>query len=541
MTPRLRRPLVALVASLALLAAPSLPAVATDGPAPGTDVRRAVRAPADADLRRLPAPASAGPVLAAEAPATAAQAPGTGPEALAAPVTVTLTATPVRGGVRLTTSAVNPAYRVLRAEGAGPEVEVAADATMPWSDTAVTLGTTYTYRVVPVADGAEAPASNRAASGPLPVPTGAEGTFVPVDPERVVDTRVGTGVRRGPVGARESIRFDPAARGTIPPSGVSAVLLNVTGTGPTVATYVTAWPSGTRRPVTSSLNLRAGQTRPNQVVVPLGADGAVELYNNAGSTHLIVDVQGFYSTADGLRGGEYHPVRPQRVADTRRTPPALGPGEEVWVPVAADGVDTERVVAVEVNLTVTAPTAAGHLTAWPGDLDAPQVSNVNFARGQTVANHAVVPVTVDEEGEPGIALRNSAGRTHVIIDVMGWYDEGLTEDGLRFAATRPDRVADTRRSAGRLGPGQSLVVPRRAVPPAAAHVVNVTATAGAGGGHLTVWSGQGSRPATSTVNFGRAEDAPNLATVVPDARGRFAVTAGTSPVHVVVDHLGFFY
>ena len=87
-----------------------------------------------------------------------------------------------------------------------------------------------------------------------------------------------------------------------------------------------------------------------------------------------------------------------------------------------------RVTAVDVNLTVTEPTTSGHITAWPGDLDPPCVSNVNFAPGQTVANHAVVPVSFDEERQPYIAVRNSNGDTHLIVDVQGWYDDEHARD-----------------------------------------------------------------------------------------------------------------
>ena len=42
------------------------------------------------------------------------------------------------------------------------------------------------------------------------------------------------------------------------------------------------------------------------------------------------------------------------------------------------------------NLTVTAPTAGGYLTAYPPDTTRPGVSNLNFNSGQTVANLALL-------------------------------------------------------------------------------------------------------------------------------------------------------
>jgi len=50
------------------------------------------------------------------------------------------------------------------------------------------------------------------------------------------------------------------------------------------------WPSDQPRPNASNLNLSTpGQTIPNLVTVPLGADGAVKMYTYGGA-HLIADV-----------------------------------------------------------------------------------------------------------------------------------------------------------------------------------------------------------------------------------------------------------
>ena len=83
-------------------------------------------------------------------------------------------------------------------------------------------------------------------------------------------------------------------QGGVPLSGVSAVVLNVTAVSPAKAGYVTVWPSGIPRTGTSNLNFRAGQTIPNTVVVPVGADGKIQLYNGSpGTVHLIADVAGY--------------------------------------------------------------------------------------------------------------------------------------------------------------------------------------------------------------------------------------------------------
>ena len=87
-------------------------------------------------------------------------------------------------------------------------------------------------------------------------------------------------------------------RDGIPTTGVEAVVLNVTVTGPTAPGFLTVWPDGKPQPVTSNLNFAAGQTIPNLVIAPVGPDGKIDLYNESttGSVHIIADVSGWFAT-----------------------------------------------------------------------------------------------------------------------------------------------------------------------------------------------------------------------------------------------------
>jgi hypothetical protein len=124
------------------------------------------------------------------------------------------------------------------------------------------------------------------------LPGTAAGGTTPLTPRRLLDTRSsGTG---RPIGPGGSIEVLPSNSGTVPRSGVVAVVLTVTSESSTVSGgYVTVWPAGTSRPVSSSLNPRTDRPVAVTVVVALGADGGVMLYNGAGSTHLIVDITGY--------------------------------------------------------------------------------------------------------------------------------------------------------------------------------------------------------------------------------------------------------
>ncbi|MBV8979586.1 MAG: hypothetical protein JO086_01680, partial [Acidimicrobiia bacterium] len=148
------------------------------------------------------------------------------------------------------------------------------------------------------ADGSPAPATT--------VSLPATARYTPLTPARILDTRDGTGGFSQPIGAGGSINVQVTGVGGVPSSGVSAVALNLTGTEATTGTFLSVYPAGTSRPTASNLNLGPAQNVANMVVVKVGTNGQVTLYNDQGWTHAIFDVAGWYS--DGITstaGGGY--------------------------------------------------------------------------------------------------------------------------------------------------------------------------------------------------------------------------------------------
>jgi hypothetical protein len=78
------------------------------------------------------------------------------------------------------------------------------------------------------------------------------------------------------------------------PTDAKAVVLNVTAVSPTAATYLTVFPTGTP-PTVSDLNPTPGDVEANLVVATVSPTGTVDLYNNAGTANVVVDVAGWYS------------------------------------------------------------------------------------------------------------------------------------------------------------------------------------------------------------------------------------------------------
>ncbi|POX57360.1 hypothetical protein C3489_01230 [Streptomyces sp. Ru71] len=240
--------------------------------------------------------------------------------------------------------------------------------------------------------------------------------FRPLTPTRFMDTRTGLGVPRAKVGSGGTARLQVTGVKGVPASGVSAVVMNVTATNASHSTVVTAYPDGTPRPGTSNLNVPAGRTVANLVVVPV-VNGRIALTNNYGSVDLLGDVVGYYTGGDGQA---FTGVEARRLMDTRSgygiRQGVVGPGRSVTLQVAGTGPVPAKISAVVLNVTATGPTTTGYVTVHPSGTSRGTTSNVNFRAGQTVPNQVVVPVI---DGK--VTFYNHAGNVHLIADVEGWF------------------------------------------------------------------------------------------------------------------------
>jgi Protein of unknown function (DUF1501) len=112
-------------------------------------------------------------------------------------------------------------------------------------------------------------------------------------PSRILDTRTGTGAPKAKIGATGLVELQVSGRGGVP-VGASSAVMNITATEPDASSYITVWPAGQGRPDASSLNTVAGLTVPNLVIAKLGTGGKVDMFNAAGTVHLIADVVGWF-------------------------------------------------------------------------------------------------------------------------------------------------------------------------------------------------------------------------------------------------------
>ncbi|MDQ4091133.1 MAG: hypothetical protein M3163_12640, partial [Actinomycetota bacterium] len=171
-------------------------------------------------------------------------------------------------------------------------------------------------------------------------PATTPGRFSPLTPARIVDTRDGTGGLAGAVGPGATVDLQVTGRGGIPTNDVAAVAMTVTVTAPSAHGYLTLFPGGTPQPLAANLNFVPGETVSNLAVVKVGSNGRVSLFNPAGTTHVVVDVAGWYSGSGVGNAGRFEPLAPSRILDTRTGTGGgarLGPGASLDLQVTGRG------------------------------------------------------------------------------------------------------------------------------------------------------------------------------------------------------------
>jgi hypothetical protein len=248
---------------------------------------------------------------------------------------------------------------------------------------------------------------------------GGAGLFEAQSPARILDTRTGTGAPHAKLGAGQSIVLQVAGAGSVPSSHVAAVVLNVTVTNPTAASYLTVFPSDDSSvPLTSNLNFSAGQTVANRVIVPLSATGQVTIFNGSGTVDVIADVSGWFTDSTGTGGFAFVGTVPSRLLDTRNCRCRMGPGKVLGL----QWIGPPFVAAFVLNVTVTHTTGYGYLTVYPYVVSMggppPLASDVNYGPGQTVPNLTVAALNVNYES---FDVYNGGGSADVVIDADGYY------------------------------------------------------------------------------------------------------------------------
>ncbi len=227
----------------------------------------------------------------------------------------------------------------------------------------------------------------------------------------------------------ETQNIQVSGLGSVPSTGVTAVVLNVTSTGTEKGGYFTLYPSGATRPTASNLNWIPGNAVANRVIVPV-ENGKVSLYSST-YAQAIVDVSGYFS--DATTGNYLVPISPVRICDTRPGNPSgltgidaqcngdtLNPRSQLKVKVAgAGGLPSSGVSAVIINLTASGGSSSGYLSVNPASTP-PTTSDVNWTGIEKIAVPNLVVATVDSSGYITIYNGSGTSTVNVIVDVTGY-------------------------------------------------------------------------------------------------------------------------
>jgi PKD repeat protein len=239
-------------------------------------------------------------------------------------------------------------------------------------------------------------------------------TYVPLGPQRLLDTRVLVNRVHHPVAGGHARTFSVATAGV--PASADGVLLDVTATNTRGAGSAVLYSAAGAQPGQGapSPDWSAGQTVTNLVMVPVKAAEVTLRNASKRSADFMVDVVGYYETLG--TAAVYLPVQAQL---TGVHTAVVHAGRTMTLRVRGClGAPASAVVALAVNLTVHGSAAGGYLTAYQAGRSRTSTRILSFARGQTEAGAAVLPV-----GSNGaVQVHNSGPRAvDVAVTLNGCY------------------------------------------------------------------------------------------------------------------------
>ena len=314
---------------------------------------------------------------------------------------------------------------------------------------------------------------------------------------------------------------------------------------------------------------------------------AVGLLDVAGETDLYLDLdvpcfgidECQWSGSLPTANGEFHATAPTRIVDSRSglgIPSRVKPGDgrnsdpnpvhrlqsrqnHEFVVTGVGGVPSVGVSAVMLNVTVTGGTNGGSVRLFPK----PPRTGVFADQSSYPASNAQAPALWWNTGEARASLQLvevgvggrirvdnvSFGEVHLVVDVVGWVDQGQPgQAGSRLLTITPTRFLDTRNGTGgsdvEFGAAdtRALQVSGRDGIPADAEAVvgTLTSVNAEGRSFQTVWPAGGEMPVASVLNSLAGQVRPNLVNVAVGEDGSWSLYNDTPATDLLFDAVGCF-
>jgi hypothetical protein len=121
--------------------------------------------------------------------------------------------------------------------------------------------------------------------------------MIAIQPCRVVDTRNPVGPYGGPkliAGGTRAFDLNSGPCADLP-GYIGAFAMNITVVQPEANNgFITAYPTGTTRPLASNLNFNLNEIKGNWAIVPVSTAGSMDVYTNV-ATHIVIDLYGYFT------------------------------------------------------------------------------------------------------------------------------------------------------------------------------------------------------------------------------------------------------
>ncbi|MEP6462764.1 MAG: hypothetical protein ABJC62_04970 [Frankiaceae bacterium] len=289
-----------------------------------------------------------------------------------------------------------------------------------------------------------------------------------------------------------------------------------------------------------------------------------------------VGIQTVTATVDGISdaatitySGQYVPVTPRRVVDTR-----TGQGDVTSSRTLVRNTlyyfyygSTDMpfdAAAYAFNVTAINPTSAGNLRVGPacGNETVPHTSLINYQKGKDVANFVVIP----QADCNSMKIYSDTGNAAVAIDFAGYYPRmgtvPLTAGASKASRTvknglpvsniegldPPSRVADTRTglggSTGPIAANTSKVFQVSGnggvAPGAKAVALNITAIDPNRVGNMRVYPDGAALPNTSNINYIVGQDKAAFVVMDLPANGKIRVYSDHASANVAIDAFAYY-
>lgn len=229
---------------------------------------------------------------------------------------------------------------------------------------------------------------------------------------RLLDTR---DQGQSTVGANQTRVINVAGQAGVPVmgSGITAVALTLTSihTQPTAGRAI-MWADGATMPTTSAITYANSSILSNTVIVPIGANGKIDLYNYGDPTNYVLDLQGWYAdpTAPTITcgapysAGSWNTAIPESITCTVVAPPATASGQYLTVDSPQGTETTELATGAAVTRTATFAPSGGEndLYAAVTDQNGNAVVESDYAFG--LGNWSAQPLSLSPSDGNSSAL-----------------------------------------------------------------------------------------------------------------------------------------